>query len=132
MRHALTSFLALPRITVRRMMSYVAASALALHAMITLPPYINAVRVHWAVCHAHAARYSNQAADCRRLSTLYPGDTPIPDLSVCVQTLEVQRTGSMALKDALHCEALAKIYERAKWRPWAGLPTDPSPRRPEP
>ena len=80
MRQALKSFLGLPRITVRRMMIYVALGALALQAMIALPPYIKMVRVHWGVCNRRAAGYSREAADCRRLGTLYPGETPIFEL----------------------------------------------------
>jgi hypothetical protein len=132
MRQALKSFLGLPRITVRRMMIYVAVSALALQAMIVLPPYIKMVRAHWAVCNRRAAGYSREAAGRRRLGTLFPGETPIFELRCYWAEGEKPRTGAMMIQEALHYEALAKIYERARWRPWAGLPTEPPRPRPGP
>jgi hypothetical protein len=132
MRQALKRFLGLPRITVRRMMIYVALSALALQAMIALPPYIRMVRAHWAVCNRRSAGYSREAADCRRLGTLFPGETPVPWFTCSLAKGENPRTGAMMIQESLHYEALAKNYERARWRPWAGLPTEPPPPRPGP
>jgi hypothetical protein len=125
-------FLALPQITVRRMMVYVVVIALAIQAAITLPPAIDSAREHWAVCTMSAAEHRKAAADCRELAVRYPGDTIIwPDVGHVTRKGQfVPYTGGMAGKDAPYHEASARIYESARWRPWAGMPTQtelPSP-----
>jgi hypothetical protein len=126
MRPALKSFLSPPRITVRRMMIYVALSALALQATNTLPPFIKAVTVHWDVCNFRAAWCRGQAASCRQLSTDFPGDTPIPEFCLALPE-EYRRTGNTVMQEALYYEAAAKNYESARWRPWVGIPAEPPP-----
>lgn len=134
MRRARKISLELPRITVQRMMIYVAVFGLALWAVIVVPPLIGMAREHWEVCNARAVFYREQAADCRVLATLHPGDAVIaPDVGYVTKKGHfIPDTGGTAAKQIPYFEALGKIYEVAKWRPWAGMPAEPpSPLEPD-
>src|SRR5262245_21550635 len=126
MWHARTSFLGLARITVRRMMIYVAVIGLALSL------YIHMVREHWRACSAFAAHYSKGATICRSIATRYPGNTIAPPVGYQTGVaVDKPFTGALAAQRMKYYEALVQIYESAKWRPWAVMPTVPPPP-PEP
>jgi hypothetical protein len=110
-------------------MIYVAVVYLAVYTLIELPPYIDMARAHWEVCSRLAAEYRQEAANCRLTGVLYPGDT-IVARDVVYRTKAgkfVPITGGMWAKLAPYYDALANIYESAKWRVWAGMPTEPLP-----
>lgn len=115
-----------PPLTLRRVMIYIAVIAVALQAVIALPPYIEIACEHWARCRELAAKYNQFAAHDRYLAEHYPGNTIFAH-DVGFHTKQGQfipDTGGMAAMRVPYYEAAVQIYERAKWRPWAGLPTD--------
>lgn len=133
MRFARMSWRGSPRLTLRRVMIYVAVIAVALDGAIALPPDIEMTSEHWARCRGVAAEYDELASRDGYLAEHYPGDTVIAhDVGRYHKKRQfIPDTGEMAARRVPYHEAAARIYERAKWRPWAGLPTD-VPQPPEP
>jgi hypothetical protein len=123
-----TSFLGLPRITLRRMMIYVAVFAVAPKAIIELLPYMNSASNHWAVCHREAAQDSELASGYRNLAKRHPGDAIVaPNVFYSGDDPEHETplTGAEAARMAEYLDARRQVYEHAKWRPWAGVPNPP-------
>ena len=61
-----TRFRGLPRLTVRRMMIYVAVVAVAIQTARVAPAYVDAASAHWIDCQRQA-RYQRQLASYYRL-----------------------------------------------------------------
>jgi hypothetical protein len=124
-------FLGLPRITLRRMMIYVAVLAVAPKAIIELLPYFEMASKHWAMCHREAARDSELASGYRDLANCHPGDAiaaPNVFYSGDDPKRELPLTGAEAARMAEYHDARRVVYDRARWRPWAGMPDPPWPK----
>jgi hypothetical protein len=123
MRHARTSFWGLPQLTVRRMMIYVAVIAVAPQVVLEFRRLID----HWVTCKQLAAHYSKEATLFRRIAIRYPGNTVAPPVAYLTESPCTPVTGEFTARKVPYYEALANLYESAKWRPWAGMPTEPPP-----
>jgi hypothetical protein len=117
----------LPRMTVRRMMVYVGIFEVVPNVAIRFVPSIETARQHWATCRQQAVHSNQLASLYRYFATRYPPDAIIP--GVTVRRMEkgpaIAANGRAAAKMAPYFAARARIYERAKWRPWVGFPPDP-------
>ncbi len=101
-----TSFLGLPRLTVRRMMVYVAVVALAIQVVRMAPACADAVHAHWTACERKGLYEQQMASTYRLMAARFPGDA---------------RRQAWEATAAL-CDARAQISERAKWRLCSEIP----------
>ncbi len=120
-----------PRVTLRRLMVYVALIAIVPQAIITvvivLAPRIGAAGRHWSLCRQQASQSYQLASAYRAFASRYGADEPIPGVTVR-QTEKgpvIPATGGAAASMARHFAARARNYEHAMWRPWAGMPPEP-------
>ena len=128
MRATSTSFLDTPRLTVRRMMIYVAVAAVTVYLAREVPDWRDSANEHWKACQNQVVYERQQAANFRESAPLYPGDTVVTSDIVLVGTQgqEVPYTGRFAARMADYFDERARIFERAKWQPWAGIPAGPA------
>jgi len=119
------------RSTVRRLMVYVAVIAvvphLAISMIVALAPSVEAAGRHWGECRQQAFLSNQLATLYRSVASRYPADAVIPRFTVrrTEQGPIIPATGQAAAKLASYHAARARIYELAKWHPWAGMPPEP-------
>jgi hypothetical protein len=115
-------------------MAYVAILAVVPHAaMIAIAPAIEMAGVvssHWAACRELAAGCRKQAARFAARTPSYPPDAVIQGFSRRSATgslIPVTGRGLAELeaRTARRYSDLARMYERAKWLPWRGIPPAP-------
>jgi hypothetical protein len=117
--------------TVRRLMVYVAVIALVPQVVITvviaLAPRVEAAGGHWALCRQQAFQSDRLAAAYRAFASRDPEDAVIPGVTVRLTEKGpvIPATGKAAAKMASYFAVRARIYDRAKWCPWAGMPAEP-------
>jgi hypothetical protein len=117
--------------TLRRLMIGVAVfavvSKLALTLLVAAAPRFEAATHHWSKCRQQASLSNTLSILYGSSASRYPADAIIP--GVTVRRTEhgpiVPATGAAAAKMAAYHATRALIYERAKWRPWAGRPQEP-------
>jgi hypothetical protein len=129
------------RFTVRWMMAFVGLVAVVLVVLQFLAPHAERVSFHWYRCREEADTYRARAAHCAQIPIRLPDGTlkvansiRLPDGTVKVPT---NKDRSLALwhpsfpEMSRYCAAVARMYERAKWRPWEGIPEPPPPPPPK-
>jgi len=124
MRLTRTSFLRLPRMSLRTMMIYVAVIAVAPKVIIELLPTIEMASKHWAICSREAAHDRELASGYRDLATRYPrGAVIAPDVFYVGEGERgIPFNGEAAARMAQYHDARLRIYDHAKWRPWSDMP----------
>jgi hypothetical protein len=123
-----------PRISIRRMMVYVAIFAIVPNVIVGLVQMADNARQHWQTCNNLAAHFRRVSAAYLSQSRQYPPDTVIPGVQARLtpQGPIIQATGKIAAQMAPYCSAAARIYDRAKWRLWENVPGEPFPDLPWP
>lgn len=111
--------------TLMRMMAYVVAIGLAFRVLTSILPYAHWAKEHWDVCSA-------RAMDCRTKAALLRATTPYPEQPIIARDVIYGHTDQGELiripwgswYQIAYYETLADIWERSRWRPWAGVPAE--------
>jgi hypothetical protein len=112
-------------------MLYVALVAIVptaiLPVCVALAPRVESAGHHWVACRQQAAHSNRLAASYRLFASRSPANAVIPGLTVrrTEKGPVIPATGDAAAKMARYFADRACLFERAKWHPWAGMPSDP-------